>query len=189
MTATVLAVWASAWLVIVVALTALSRRVGAGRAAAWLVGIGLFLLIVEEPLLTVWLAVTGPSGDPDGMAGLVTPMARAHVLDAAVVAIATVAGLGYVAFTGLPKGRRWAWGLLAWGFAVALATEVATTVLVFSRGLPLPGAGGDAGRTGIGWPPVAVGLLAWAIGLIVARPVGRADTVAAEPVDAAAALD
>src|SRR5215472_697756 len=99
MTGTGVIVWAAAWLVVVVALALLSRRLGRARTAAWLIVIGLFLLALEEPLLTLWLSITGPKGDRDGMATLVTPMARAHVLDAAMVSIAAAIALGYVAVT------------------------------------------------------------------------------------------
>jgi len=44
---------------------------------------------------------------------------------------------------------------------------VATTALVFSRGLPLPGV---AGGNRFGWQPLAVGLFAWTAGLVLARP-------------------
>jgi hypothetical protein len=55
--------------------------------------------------------------------------------------------------------------------AVATAWAVAwLIVVVFSRGLALPGPAGAAGRNGFGWQPLAVGLLAWAVGLRVGRP-------------------
>jgi hypothetical protein len=167
MTSTVINVWAGIWLVVVVALSLLARRIGAARTAPWLVVIGLFLLVGEEPALTLWLASATPSADRDGMATLITPMARAHVLDAGIVALAAVIALGYVAVRRLRTGEPRAWRVLAWGFAVALLAEVITTAFVFSRGLPVPGA---AGRDGIGWQPVAVGLLAWAAGLLLSRP-------------------
>ena len=80
-------VWAAAWLAAVMTLALLSRRLGRARTAAWLIGIGVFLLALEEPALTLWLGIAGPKGDRDGMATLVTPMARAHVLDAAIVSL------------------------------------------------------------------------------------------------------
>jgi hypothetical protein len=40
---------------------------------------------------------------------------------------------------------------------VVAATQAATVLFVHSRGLPLPGPGGAAGASGIGWPPLAVG--------------------------------
>lgn len=167
MNGTVLTAWALAWLLVVVALAAGARRIGRPRAGAWLVVIGLFLLAVEEPLLTFWLGLTGPDGDPDGVATLVTPMARAHVLDAAVYGFAAALLLGSLSLTGVKRGEPRAWRILALGFAIAAAMETATTALVFSRGLPLPGVAGS-GR--FGWQPLAVGLLAWAIGLMLARP-------------------
>jgi len=167
MTGTVITIWSLAWLLVVAALVALARPIGAARAAAWLIAIGVFLLTIEEPALTLWLATAGPRSDQDGMATLITPMARAHVLDAAIVALAAAVALGYLGFRGLRTGRRSSWRVLAWSFVVALAAEVITTGLVFSRGLPLPGV---PGHDRFGWQPVAVGLLAWALGLVVGRP-------------------
>lgn len=168
MNSTVITVWAVSWAVVAAALIAGARRIGRPRAGAWLVVIGLFLLTIEEPLLTVWLALAGPDGDPDGLATLVTPMARAHVLDAGIYGTGVAVLLGVLAHTGLRRGDRRAWRILAGGLAVAFLTEAATTALIFSRGLDLPDVAG-AGR--FGWQPLAVGLLAWAAGLALARPV------------------
>jgi len=86
---------------------------------------------------------------------------------AASTLVAAAVALGYLGFRGLRTGRRSSWRVLAWSFVVALAAEVITTGLVFSRGLPLPGV---PGHDRFGWQPVAVGLLAWALGLVVGRP-------------------
>jgi hypothetical protein len=169
MIGTFVMVWALAWLAVVIALGLLSTRLGRARTAPWLIVIGLVLLTIEEPALTLWLGIADHKADPDGMATLVTPMARAHVLDAAIVSLAATIALVYVAVTGFRNDRAWAWRVLSTGFAVALAMELTTTLLVFSRGLDLPGAAGSAGRDGVGWQPVAVGLLSWALGLIVGR--------------------
>jgi hypothetical protein len=179
MIGTFVMVWALAWLAVVIALVLLGTRLGRAGTAPWLIVIGLVLLTIEEPALTLWLGIADAKADPDGMATLVTPMARAHVLDAAVVSLAAAIGLGYVAMTGLRKSRAWARRLLGWGFVVALAMELTTTLLVFSRGLDLPGAAGSGGRNGVGWQPIAVGLLSWALGLIVGRP--RQAPVAGHP--------
>ena len=167
---TIATIWALVWLAVVAALAVLRRRIGRSRAGAWLIVIGLVLLTIEEPALTLWISMAGPGSDPDGMATLVTPMARAHVVDAAIVGLAAAAALIYLAVQGITKQRRWAWLALAWGFAVALAAELTTTLFIFSRGLPLPGVAGEAGRGGFGWQPVAVALLAWALGLAFGRP-------------------
>jgi hypothetical protein len=170
MTATIINIWALFWLAVIVTLNVLARRIGRARTAVWLVVIGLFLLVIEEPALTLWIVSVGSTADPDGMATLITPMARAHVFDAGVGAVAGAIALGYVAVKKLRTGAPWAWQVLAWGFAVALLMEVATTGLIFSRGLPLPGAAGAAGRDGLGWQPIVQGLLAWASGLRLSRP-------------------
>jgi hypothetical protein len=169
---TIVSVWAGTCLAVVVTLAATARRIGRPRAAAWLVVLGVVVLTLEEPAITFWLAIAGPGMDPDGTAGLITPMARAHVLDAGLFGIASAGLLGWVTLTAFRRGERWARYLLGWGLVVVAATETASALLVFSRGLPLPGPGGVAGHAGFGWQPVVVGLLAWATGLWLARPAG-----------------
>jgi hypothetical protein len=163
---TIVTIWAGIAFAMVIALVVAARRIGRARSAAWLVVLGLVLVALEEPLLTFWLGLSGRQGDPDGMASSVTPMARAHVLDAGVYGTAAAVLLGWIALTALRRGEAWARRVLAWGLAVAVTVEVATTLFVFSRGLPIPRtAGGEA----FGWQPVAVGLLAWGTGLWFAR--------------------
>jgi hypothetical protein len=166
--------WAIWWLLVAASLMVSSRRIGRRRAAAWTVVIGLFLLVGEEPALTFWLGLSTPAADPDGMATMVTPMARAHVMDAGVFGVAAAVLLGRIALTGFARGEPGAERVLRWGWIVALLAEAGTTTLVFSRGLPLPGPAGAAGATGFGWAPVAVGLLAWAGGLWLARSTAPA---------------
>jgi hypothetical protein len=168
MIATIATAWALTWLVVAAVLVAASGRIGRARAGAWLVLAGLFLIVIEEPALTLWLALSDPHADKDGMATLVTAMARAHVLDAGVYALAAAVLLGWIAITSLRRGRRPAWWLLVCALVVVAASETVTTVVVYSRGLPIPGV---PGRDAFGWQPIAVGLLAWAAGLLLARPV------------------
>ena len=165
MTGTIATIWALACLAVAVTLFAMSRRIGRMRAGACLVMLGLFLLTIEEPALTVWLAITGP-----GMASIITPMARAHVVDAGVFAIVAAILLGWVALRALRRGEPWARRVLTIGLVVATLTETTTTLVVFSRGLDIPGPAGDAGSNAFGWQPLAVALLAWAAGLWLARP-------------------
>ncbi|OLB73716.1 MAG: hypothetical protein AUI14_25425 [Actinobacteria bacterium 13_2_20CM_2_71_6] len=172
---TVVNVWAAVCLTVVVALVLAARRLGRERAAAWLVVIGVVLLTLEEPALLFWLGVADPRADHDGVATLVTPMARAHIIDAGVYGVGAAVLLGWIAMTALRRGDRWARRVLAWGLAVVAATEAATVLLVFSRGLPAPGPGGEAGESGFGWSPLAVGLLAWAAGLWLTRPTATVD--------------
>jgi hypothetical protein len=169
MTATVATVWAMLWLAVAAVLTILSGRIGRPRAASWLMMIGLFLVTIEEPALTLWLATATPRADHDGIATLVTPMARAHVIDAAGMSLTASIALICVAAVGVRRQYRWAWRVQALGFAVVLAAELVTTLAVFSRGLAVPGPAGAAGRDGFGWQPVAVGLLAWALGVWLGR--------------------
>jgi hypothetical protein len=187
---TIVAVWAGVCLAVVVGVALAARRIGRARAAAWLVALGLVVLALEEPAITLWLAIAGPGADPDRMSGLITPMARAHVLDAGLFGVASAALLGGVALTAFKRGERWARRLLLWGLVVVTAVETASSLLVFSRGLPLPGPGGTAGRAGFGWQPVAVGLLAWTTGLWLVRrthPTGSASGTA--PASGAAPAD
>jgi hypothetical protein len=183
---TIINIWALICLAAIVAVTVAARRFGRPRAAAALVVLGLVVLVGEEPAITVWLGVAGPRADPDGMSGLITSMARAHVIDAGVFGALSAGLLAWVALTAFKRGERWAQRVLLWGFVVVTVTECASVLLVFSRGLPLPGPGGAAGAHGLGWAPVAVGLLAWATGLWLARgtrpadaePAGRSTVVA-----------
>jgi hypothetical protein len=178
---TIVSVWAGICLAGVLALVAAAGRLGRDRAAAWLVVVGIVVLTLEEPAITLWLAVAGPASDPDGMAGSVTPMARVHVLDAGLFAIAAAGLFGWVALSALRRGERWARRLLGWGLVVVTVTEVGGAVLVFSRGLPLPGPGGAAGQAGFGWQPVVVGLLAWATGVWFAHRTRATGSVAQAP--------
>jgi hypothetical protein len=172
-------VWAGLGLAATLVLTAASRRLGVPRAAGWLIVVGVSMLTIEEPLLTLWLALVGPTGDRDGMNTLVTPMARAHVLGASIFATATAVFLNRAALTALPRGEPWARRVLVWAFALVALSELTTSLFVFSRGLPLPGPGGEAGAAGFGWQPVASGLLAWGAGLwlSIRTPRRRDDAV------------
>jgi hypothetical protein len=164
---TAVSIWAYLWLAIVVVLTAVAPRIGKRRVAPWLVIIGLFLFSVEEPLLTFWLVLSDPRIDHDGMATLITGQARAHVFDASAVSAASLVLLGWIAMTAFRRGERWARRVLVVGWVFVAATVLTTTVFVFSRGLPVPGPGGIEGEAGFGWKPLAVALLAWAIGVVL----------------------
>jgi hypothetical protein len=163
---TIVSVWAGVALAAVVGLVVAAARIGRNRAAAWLTFLGLLLVTLEEPAITFWLGLSGPRSDPDGLAGSVTPMARAHVLDAGVYGLAAAVLLGWVALTAFPRGERWARRVLGWALVVVAVTEAATTLAVYSRGLPVPGTPGGAA---FGWQPVAVGLVAWTVGLWLGR--------------------
>jgi hypothetical protein len=166
---TVVTIWAVACLVAAVTLVISARWIGRSRVAAWLVVLGVFVLMGEEPAITFWLAVSGPDVDPDGMAGLITPMARAHAFDSGLFGIAAAVLLCWVALTAFKRGEHWARRVLGWAFAVVTVTLATSAWLVFSRGLALAGPGGAAGQAGFGWQPVIVGLLAWASGLWLGR--------------------
>jgi uncharacterized protein YndB with AHSA1/START domain len=191
MNGTIATAWALVCLAGAAALLAASARIGRPRAAGWLVVLGVAMLTIEEAGLTLWLALTDPAGDPEGVAGLVTPVARAHIIDAAVFGLAVAVLLSWIALTALRRGESWARRVLAYSLAVAVLTEVATTVFVSSRGLPLPV---PAEPAAFGWQPVAVALLAWAAGLWLAATVhggrGLAATreIAAPPEHAYAAV-
>jgi hypothetical protein len=163
-------IWALSCLAIGVLVAAASRRIGRHRAGGWLVVVGLVVLTVEEPGLTLWLAMADPSVDPDGLATLVTPMARAHLIDLAIFGVGTAVLLGRLALTALRSGTRTGWRTLTWAWVLTALALFATSTLVHSRGLALPGPAGDAGRDGLGWQPIVVALLVWAGGLWLARP-------------------
>jgi hypothetical protein len=166
-------IWSLSCLAVAVALVALSGRIGRGRAAAWLVVLGLVMLALEEPLLTLWWAIADPVADRDGMATLVTAPARAHVLDSAVLGLAFLMVLGGIALTAFRRGQRWAVAVLGLGWLAVVAATMATTLLVYGRGLSVPTPGGDAAGAGFGWEQLAVALLAWAAGLWLRRRADR----------------
>jgi uncharacterized protein YndB with AHSA1/START domain len=160
--------WALVCLAAGIALIAASPRIGRRRAAGWLVVLGITVLTIEEAGLTLWFAVADPAGDPDGVAGLVTPVARARILDAAVFGLAVAALQCWIALTAYRRDEAWARRLLTYGLVIVTFTVTATTVFVSSRGLPLPV---PAEPAKFGWQPVAVALLLWAAGLWHGRKV------------------
>lgn len=162
-------VWALTGLAACIALIAAAGRLGRARAAGWLVVLGLVMLAVEEPLLTLYWGLSNPEADRDGMATRITAPASAHLIDSAVFAAALMVLLGWIALSGLRHGHRWAASVLTAAWLVAAITIVTTIVLVYARGLPLPTAGGAAEGAGYGWEQLAVGLFAWASGLWLAR--------------------
>jgi len=167
---TIVSIWAAVALAVMIALTTAAGRLGRNRSGAWLVVLGLVLVTLEEPTLTLWLGMSGQRNDGDGVAGVVTAMTRAHVLDAGGYGIAAAVLLGWIAMTAFKRGEPWARRVLAWGLVVAAVTEAASTIFVYSRGLPVPdAAGAGGGGAGFGWQPLAVGLLAWAVGIWLVR--------------------
>lgn len=162
---TAVSIWAGVCLTIAFGLIAVRHRLGIGRASAWLVVLGLFVFTIEESALTLWFAMATVQTDHDGIAGLVTPQTQAHVIDASIFGIAFAILLGWIAMSAFRRGDLWATRVLIGGWLTAAAAISLTTVMVFSRGLPLPSPGGLPGREGFGWMPLAVALIAWAIGL------------------------
>jgi alkylhydroperoxidase family enzyme len=172
-------VWAGFCVLVSVVLATFSRRLG-DRAIAWLVALGVSVLAIEEPVLTLWLSAATPTDDKDGIATLVTSMARAHVVTAAILTLVPAFVLVRVALTAFRRGDAWATRVLRWALALTLATELGTSTLIFSRGLPLPGPGGSAGASGFGWQPVAAGLFAWGLGLWLDARRRRRDAAEAD---------
>jgi hypothetical protein len=182
-------VWAALGLAGGVALVAAIPRLGRLAAASWLGVLGAGLLAVEDPLLLFWFALARPSGgagdapgwppvDPQGVAGLVDSQVRAAMFTTAVWGVVGALLVGWVARVALRRGEPWAWRALLVAFLAVAGADVVGALLVFSRGLPLPTPGGAV--PGFGWPPIAVGLLAWATALAVSygpifgRSAGRA---------------
>src|SRR4051812_32407141 len=114
--------WALACLAAGIALLAVAPRIGRRRAAGWLIVLGIVMFAVEEAGLTLWFALVDPAGDPDGVAGLVTPAARARILDAAVFGLAVAALQCQIALTAFRRDEAWARRLLTYGLAVAALT-------------------------------------------------------------------
>jgi hypothetical protein len=156
-------------LAVAIALVVLAARIGRPRAASWLVTLGIFILWAEEPVLTLWFGLCAPAADHDGMATLVTPQARAHVLDAGAYGTLLMAFLAWTALVPFRRGERWAGRALLIALVVFTATLSSTTALVHGRGLLMPFASAAASVPGFGWQPLAVALLAWGAGLVVRR--------------------
>jgi hypothetical protein len=166
-------VYALVCLALTLALWLARRRLTEVRTAVLLVVLGLAILSVEEPLLTLWFGLSSPPVERDGIAGLVTGQARAHVIDQSAYALGFFLVLGWIAWTAFRRGEVWALRALAAAWCFTLATEATTAFGFFSRGLPLPGPGGVEGNAGIGWQPLAVALLAWGAGLWIRRAPPR----------------
>jgi hypothetical protein len=177
----VVTIYASVSLAAVIALVVLAARIGRLRAASWLVALGLFILWAEEPVLTFWFGMSPPGADHDGMATLVTPQARAHVLDAGAYGTLLMGFLAWTALAPFRRGERWARRALFISWMVFAMTLLSTTAFVHGRGLPMPFASPAKRVPGFGWQPLAVALLAWGAGLIVRRramvPAGRTGTL------------
>jgi hypothetical protein len=165
----VVTIYASVALAVAIALVVLAARIGRRRAASWLVMLGIFILWAEEPALTLWFGLASPAADHDGMATLVTPQARAHVLDAAAYGTLLMAFLAWTALAPFRRGERWAGRALLIALVVFAATLLSTTAFVHGRGLPMPFASAATRVPGFGWQPLAVALLAWGAGLVVRR--------------------
>lgn len=165
--------WPYALLGLAVSAVALARRRrwGAGRSAAVLVTVGAVMLASEDGALALWLSIAPPSLDPDSVVGLAPPHAQAHMLGAGAWTFIAAALVILLAWGPMRRGERWAWRAVAGALAVGAAVDLLAYALLYTHGLalPLPGAHG-----GFGWPPVAVAILSWAAGLVVARTGGDA---------------
>ena len=91
--AAIIDAWAAVWVLVagVVAVAGL-RRARLLPTAAWLVTIGAFLAVQEDPLLIIQMASSKPrSGFRDRVLGLVDAHTRAHMYGAAILAFGGMA--------------------------------------------------------------------------------------------------
>ena len=164
--------WPYALLGLAVSAVALARRRrwGAPASAALLVTVGAAMLASEDGALSLWLSMAQPSVDPDGIAGVAPPHARAHMLGAGAWTFVAAGLVIVLAWGPMRRRERWAWRAVAAALLVGAGVDLVAYALLYTHGLalPLPGAHG-----GFGWPAIAVAIGAWATGLAVGRP-GRA---------------
>ncbi|HEX2021736.1 MAG TPA: hypothetical protein VHH36_03435, partial [Candidatus Thermoplasmatota archaeon] len=161
--------WPYALVGVAVCAVAVARRerLGRGKAAAILVTVGAVMLASEDGALSLWLPLVPPGVDPDGLAGVANPHARAHMLGAGAWTLLAAGLVVALAWGPMRRGERWGWRCVAAALLVAGAVDVAAYGALYAHGLdaPLPGA-----RGGFGWPPVAVALAAWTAGVVLGRP-------------------
>ncbi len=169
--ASIIAVWASVWVLVaaVVAVAGL-RRARPLWAAAWLVSIGAFLAPQEDPLLIVQMASTShPASFRDGVLGLVDPHTRGHMYGAAILALAGLGLTVVIAHTALRRGEVWAWWALAGVWLLGAAADLYELSWIYPHGFPMAPTPADGVR-GFGWQTLAAWILIWAAGLAVAAP-------------------
>lgn len=162
-------IWALIGLLVTIVLVAQSRRSGREKAAGRLVVFGLVVLAMEEPLLTLFWVTADPQTDRYGLATVATESTRAHVLDSATFGSAFFVLLGWIALTAFRRGERWAKRALLAGWVLVAATTLLSALAIYSRGVPVPTAGGNSDGAGYGWEQVLVGLLSWGSGLWLLR--------------------
>jgi hypothetical protein len=169
--ASLVAAWAVLWVVVAAVVAAAGLRRGRPLwAAAWLVSLGAFLAVQEDPLLLLQMASTAPTaGFRDGVLGLVDPHTRGHRYGAAVLAGAGLGLAVVVAQSALRRGAVWAWWALAGVWLLSAAADGYEVFWRSPHGLLLAPTAPDGVR-GFGWPTLAARILIWAGGLAVAAP-------------------
>lgn len=149
----------------------LARKRGRQWAGAWLLTIApLYIPLGEDGFLAVWLTVASPTMDPHGMSGLVHPHAAGHVLGAGVAAIVLGIVASWIARLHLATGAPWAWRVLMLIGLPVVAVGLVELVWFFGHGLPMLA----DHQGGFGWPFWFAGILAWGVGLVMARPCREA---------------
>jgi len=183
----IIAVWASVWVVVAaVVLVAGLRRGRQLWAAAWLVSIGAFLAAQEDPLLIIQMASAAHSaGFRDGVLGLVDPHTRGHMYGAAVLALAGVGLTVVIAHAALRRGEVWAWWSLTAFWLLSAGADVFEVFGIYPHDFPLAPTPADGVR-GFGWQTLAAWILIWAVGLAVAAPTVLAGKRRPMPVTAGA---
>jgi hypothetical protein len=169
---TIAMLWAVPWLVAAVALVARAPRIGGLEAASWLIVIGAIVMASEDASLPFWLALADTGLDPEGVAAIVHPHVRGHMVTAAGWTLVAGVLATWITRSALRHGERWAWQAILAALVLGWGSDLAVAVLVFSHGVPLPTPGGQV--SGFGRQPIAVGLVAWATGLAISyRPIFR----------------
>lgn len=144
-----------------------ARSKGRHWAGVWLLTIApLFMPMAEDGFLAFWLAVATPDIDPHGARGVIPGHTVGHMLGAGVAAIALGIAQSYVARVHLRGGAPWAWRFLLWTGIPVVAVGIVEVVVFYGHGLTTLAADAE----GFGWPIWVAGVLAWTMGLVLARP-------------------
>ena len=174
--ASIIAAWAIFWMLAAAVVMAAGLRRGRPLpAAAWLITIGAFLAVQEDPLLLVQMASTRPSntGFRDGVLGLIHAHTRGHMYGAAILALAGLGLAVVVAHAALRRGEAWAWWTLAAFWLLGTTADLFEVFGIYPHGFPLAATPADGVR-GFGWPTLAAWIVIWAAGMAAAAPAALA---------------
>lgn len=160
------AIYGGIGVLVTIALTFGSARIGRLKAAAWIVSVAAVLLLGEDPWQLIYMASNPSTADPDGLRGVVDPHTLGHMYGGAAWAVAAFVLTVWLAHSALVRGERWAWTALLVALLVGGAGDL-YEITVYPHGLPLLPTPPN-GIRGFGWPTLIAGLAIWAFALAFA---------------------